>query len=81
MNKINKEQSKYNKNLSLKGFKEIEENNKIDYKGFLNCIALASQYIKYDISSNKIQKLIFLLERIHQCQGLQNAMKQLALIK
>lgn len=81
MNKTHHEESKYQINLSSKGFKEIEENDKIDFNSFMNCIALGSQHIKYDVNSNSIQKLIFLLERIHQSEGLKKAMIKLSLTK
>lgn len=81
MNQINKDELNYNKNFSSKGFQDIEQNEKIDFKCFLNCIALASQYIRYDINSNPVQKFIFLLERIHQSKGLINSMINLSMIK
>ena len=81
MNKIHIEESRNNSKMSSKGYKEIEENNKINFNGFMNSIALASQYLIYDFNSNSIQKLIFLLERIHQSEGLKKAMMRLSLIK
>lgn len=81
MNKVQIEESRLNKNLSSKGFTETEKNSQIEFKGFINCIALASQYIKYDVDSNSIQKLIYLLERINQSSGLKKAMMKYAKIK
>jgi len=57
------------------------DNDKIDFTTYLNCIALASQHLKYDINPNPIQKLIFLLNKLGQSEGYTNANKQLSSLK
>ena len=68
--------------LSSRDFeKKVNDTNKINFKTFLNCLALAGLNVKYDIYSNSIQKIIFLFERMHQSKGVKESMIKLAQIK
>lgn len=57
------------------------EKNKLNFKIFLNCLGLISQYMKFDIYSNSLQKFMFLFERIHQSEGLKNVIKKNSSVK
>jgi len=57
------------------------ERKKLNFKIFLNSLGLVSQYMKYEIYSNSLQKFMFLLERIHQSEGLKEVKKKNSSVK